>query len=270
MLPRALFYSLLVFAIAVGCCSQPSRTARPTPADRPTIKVMSYNVNYGLEGDLGIIEIIRDNDCDVVFLQETTPGWEVAIKAKLSDVYDHMQFKHWSGAGGLGILSKYRFDKSGLILPPEGGWFPGWRVILKTPLGEIQALNVHLRPQISDSGSVVSGYFTTGGIRLDQIQRYQAQLDPELPILIAGDFNEDTSGDAMEYLASLGLKSANYAFHPEQATWRWKTSGMTFTSDLDHVVHDKKLEPLNAWIVEKGRSDHMPVVAIFELAHLAE
>ena len=70
-----------------------------------------------------------------------------------------------------------------LLLGPTGSG--------KTPLGEIQVLNVHLRPQVSDSGSVVSGYFTTDEIRHDQIHAFIEHLDPDLPTLILGDFNEN-------------------------------------------------------------------------------
>jgi endonuclease/exonuclease/phosphatase (EEP) superfamily protein YafD len=254
----------LVAIVSLSCGSRPARTPRAVSPDRPHLRIMSYNVNYGLAGDPDIIDIIRSSGCDVVFLQETTPAWERSLRAGLGRTYPHMGFKRWSGAGGLAILSKHPFDGSMLIPPPEGGWFPAWRVVLHTPLGEIQALNVHLRPPVSDSGSVVSGYFTTDDIRLEQIKRYHSRLDASLPTLVAGDFNEPSDGHAVEYLAGLGLTSALEEFLPGQATWRWNTSVGTITSQLDHIVYDPGLEPVNAWVLKRGRSDHLPVIAIFE------
>jgi endonuclease/exonuclease/phosphatase (EEP) superfamily protein YafD len=35
---------------------------------------------------------------------------------------------------------------------------------------------------------------------------------------------------------------------------------------LDHIFYSSQLEPLNAWVLEEGRSDHFPVVAIFQSA----
>ncbi len=258
---------MLVFlVVVVGGCAQATRTPRtPSPAV-PHIKVMSYNVNYGLAGDLSIVEVIESAGCDVVFLQETTKDWEQVLKKALGKKYAHIDFRHGRGAGGLGILSKFSFNPGELIDPPEGGWFPAWRVVLDTPLGKIQALNVHLRPQISDSGSVVSGYFTTDTIRERQMERYVEYLDPDLPTLIVGDFNENRSGDAVAHLLQKGYKSALPEFSPYQDTWRWRTSLGTITSQLDHIAYDRKLEPVNVWVVRAGTSDHLPLVGIFELS----
>ncbi len=256
----------LFFLLVLSGCAQATRAPREPSGDVPCIKVMSYNVNYGLAGDASIIGVIETADCAVVFLQETTPDWERALRKALGKKYTHIEFRHGRGAGGLGILSKHRFDPGELIDPPEGGWFPAWRVVLDTPLGKIQALNVHLRPQISDGGSVVSGYFTTDDIRERQIGRYLEHLDPDLPTLIVGDFNENRSGDAVARLLQKGYRSALPEFSPYQATWRWKTSVGTITSQLDHIAYDRKLEPVDVWVLRAGSSDHLPLVGIFELA----
>lgn len=258
---------MLVFlVVVVGGCAQATRTPRNPSPDVPYIKVMSYNVNYGLAGNLSILEAIESAGCDLVFLQETTPDWEHSLREAFGEKYPHIDFRHGRGAGGLGILSKFSFDPGEMIDPPKGGWFPAWRVVLDTPLGKIQALNVHLRPQISDSGSVVSGYFTTDTIRERQMGRFVEYLDPDLPTLIVGDFNENRSGDAVAHLLQKGYKSALPEFSPYQDTWRWKTSLGTITSQLDHIAYDRRLEPVNVWVLRAGSSDHLPLVGIFELS----
>jgi len=257
---------LPVLMLFISGCAQATRTPRnPTP-DVPHIKVMSYNVNYGLAGNASIIHVIKSADCDVVFLQETTPKWEKALRKAFKDQYTHIGFHHCCGAGGLAVLSKFAFDPKELIDPPKGGWFPAWRIVLDTPLGKIQALNVHLRPQVSDSGSVVSGYFTTDTIRERQMERFVKYLDPDLPTLIVGDFNENRSGDAVAHLLQKGYQSALPEFSPYQDTWRWRTSLGTVTSQLDHIAYDRRLQPLNVWVLRAGTSDHLPLVGIFELA----
>ncbi len=267
MLRRSRFWvMLLVCWLGSNSCHRGARTPRAPSEAKGHLKVMSYNVNFGLGGDPGALAIIRENDCHVVFLQETTPGWERAIRRDLGDLYPHMAFRQGPGAGGLAVLSKYPAVESELIDPPPGGWFPAWRIVLETPLGRLQALNVHLRPKISDSGSVVSGYFTTDAIREREIGEYARKLDPGLPTLIVGDFNENRDGDAVEFLARAGMRSALGEFSPYQRTWRWNTSVGQISSELDHMVYDPRLEPLDVWVVERGRSDHLPVVGLFELA----
>ena len=228
-----------------------------------SLRVLTWNVNYGLGGDLQIVEAIRAADADAVFLQETNVEWEGVLRAGLGDLYPTMVFIDRPAAGGMGLLARGTILRQEVLEPPAGGWFPGWRVVLETSVGEVQFLGVHLRPQISDSGSVVSGYFTTGDERLAEIRQHVASLDPDLPTLLVGDFNETESGDALEYLASLGYRSALSVFEPGRDTWRWTTSVGSISFPFDHLVHDARLVPIDVHAVETGRSDHIPVVGVF-------
>lgn len=241
--------------------------ALPTPAG-PTLTVMSYNVNYGLEGDPAGLAAIRAGDADLVVLQETTTGWERAIRAELASQYPHMQFRHCCGAGGLAFLSRHPLREREYVGPIDGGWFPAWRVVVAAPLGDVQVLAVHLHPPVDERGSVVSGYFASREVRRREIEAYAPVLDaePELPALVVGDFNEDEGGAAVRFLAGRGLVTVLPAFQPAADTWRWQTSLGPVTSRLDHVVADPRLVAVEARVLEHGRSDHLPVVATFRRA----
>jgi endonuclease/exonuclease/phosphatase (EEP) superfamily protein YafD len=254
---------LLLFGCAESCSANPTRVSRNLLPGEANLKVLTYNVNFGLGGHPAVIEAIAGSEAGVVFLEETTPEWERAIRNNLSARYPYMEFRSWSGAGGLAILSKYKTTQSELIRPPEQGWFPALRVVIDSPIGLVQALVVHLHPKISDSGSVVSGYFSTGSKRLEEIQTHSSYLDPTLPTLILGDCNEGRGGEALEYLVSLGYQDALTEFQPDQPTWRWKTSVGTLTSQFDHVLYNRRLEPVSLQVMELGPSDHLPVVGVF-------
>jgi len=149
-----------------------------------------------------------------------------------------------------------------LGLRPEGdGWFPGWRLIVTTSFGRVQVLSVHLHPPVSEGGSFVAGYFTTSGVRRAELERFLAHLDPALPTLIVGDFNEK-DGQAVRFLAGRGFRSALPEFKPEASTWQWPTSMMTLRDRLDHIAYDPRLEPLSADVLYQGRSDHFPVISV--------
>jgi endonuclease/exonuclease/phosphatase (EEP) superfamily protein YafD len=248
--------------------SAPRSTEAPSPAvvaERgPTLELVTYNVNYGLAGDPSSLAAIAAPDADVVLLQETNEAWQKAIEAKLRERYPHRRFDHCCLAGGLALLSKHPIVESELLEARD--WFPALRAVIDTPLGKIQLLNVHLRPQMSESGSVVSGYFTTPPIREREIAAYHAELTPGLPTLVAGDFNEGASGRAIVYLGDRGYRSALPDFAGSAATWRWRTSIGTVATQLDHIVHDARLEPLDVRVLARGRSDHLPVVAVFRRA----
>jgi endonuclease/exonuclease/phosphatase (EEP) superfamily protein YafD len=256
---------LALVLLSVACAER--RPPEAPAAGQAHLRVMTYNVNYGIAGDAATMGAIEAGEAAVVLLQETTPAWEAALRARFSETYPHMGFHHCCGAGGLGVLSQHPFEDAGHLPPPEpAGWFPAWRIVVHAPLGDVQILNVHLRPQVSDSGSVVSGIFTTSSIRERQIAGFYPALDPELPTLVVGDFNESAGGSAIGYLADRGLVSALPRFTGPQDTWRWQTSVGTISTQLDHIVHDDRLAPLGVVVIARGRSDHLPVVGDFVLA----
>ncbi len=263
---RLTFATLIALAPCLaGCGATPAPSSLPPDPARPAIRVMTFNVNYGLEGDAATIEAIRRGAADVIVLQETTRGWETALRRSFGDELSEISFVHAGGAGGLALLSRYPIVEEEIIDPPEGGWFPAWRLILETPLGRVQLLAVHLRPPISDGGSVVSGYLSTPSVRADEIAAYERRLDPDLPTIVLGDFNENEDGRAIGRLRARGMRSVHDELI-DTRTWRWQTSVGEITSTLDHVVYDERLRPIAARVIEAGRSDHLPVVADLVLA----
>jgi endonuclease/exonuclease/phosphatase (EEP) superfamily protein YafD len=259
---------LVIVAILAAGCGGPERRARPPTPGRPHLTVMTYNVNFGIAGDPETVEVIRRGGADVVFLQETTEAWEASLRAELGTTYPHMQFRHCCGAGGLAVLSRHPFTELDYWEPPPGGWFPAWRLVVETPLGSIQVLNVHLHPPLDEAGSVVRGYLASKPVRVDEISSYLEGLDGELPTLIVGDFNEDRNGRALAYLRERGLRSALPELDPDADTWQWTTSsGTTFREQLDHVVVDHSLIPIAATVLPGGRSDHRAVLVTIEPAY---
>lgn len=264
MRSRSLLWLLIGVSLGVSCAQAPLEP-RPPKVEGKTLKVMTFNINYGLAGDAETLAAIGSEQADIILLQETTPEWEALIRRHYATQYPHIRFEHCCGAGGLGVLSRYEIEPKDYIQAPQPSWFPAWRLIAKTPLGPVQLLNVHLRPPVSDSGSFVSGYFSTPKVRAGEIKHHAATLSKTMPTIIAGDFNEGADGEAVEALKARGMRSVLGQFKPDQSTWRWQTSVGTLNSQLDHILYDPaQYSPLNAYVVQAGRSDHMPVVAIFE------
>ena len=239
---------LLLLLLAPG-------TAQAQP---PELTVMTYNVNVGRPGDRKTLRVLSRSAAEVVFLQETSPAWERSIRKRLSRRFPYMRFIHRRHAGGLAVLSRAPFDDLGVLDSPTG-WWPAWHLRIHTALGPIQVLNVHLRPPISESGSWITGYFTTAEARGREIRYYVEQLDPDLRTLIVGDFNE-RSGRASELLADRGMRSALMDHAPYTPTWRWRTPFGMLRRMLDHVWHDSDLDAVRAEVLAAGGSDHFPVL----------
>jgi len=252
------FFCAVLSLVGPSCASTPDLT--PLDDDAPTLTVVSYNVNYGLAGDRSVLDAIAMTDADVVLLQETNEGWERAITKRFKQRYPHRRFTHEPAAGGLAILSKNRIvDEERL---PAVTWFPAWRGVVKTPLGPVEFLNVHLRPPFDDDGSVVKGWFTTPAMRADEITAFADALSGEHPVVVVGDMNEG-SGPALSTLRARGLDDALDRV-PGVKTWSWPIGPVAITGRYDHVFVDEDLAIVDAWVLDRGASDHLPVVAVVQ------
>ena len=265
MRPRnrsALGLCLAVLAFLAAGCAHPPPARRPVSPAGPSLRVLTYNVNFGIAGDGSTIAAIRDADADLVLLQETNRSWERALRAALGGAYPQMIFRNRGDAGGLAVLSRLPLIEIEFLPPVPEGWFAAARLVVETSFGRVQALSVHLHPPVSDGGSFVTGHFTTPAIRAAEIRGFLARLSPEYPTLVAGDFNEEEDGGAVKILLDRGMRSALAGYAPGQPTWRWKTVLGTLHRQLDHVFYDARLEAVWAEVRTAGRSDHLPVSAV--------
>jgi endonuclease/exonuclease/phosphatase (EEP) superfamily protein YafD len=251
--------STIALVLLAACESAMAPPARAPQEGEPALKVMTFNVNFGVAEAKANVDAIASADADIVLLQETTDEAEAVLRRELGDRYPHTKFRACCRAGGLGILSRHPIVADDYLASPIG-WFPAWRFVVDTPLGEVQLLDVHLRPPVSDSGSWVKGYFTTGKLRLEEITAYHAALRDDLPTILAGDFNEDEDGDALAWLAARKFTSVLPRFDEDATTWSWPLPLTSVHARLDHVVLGPDLVATSAGVMDAGVSDHKPVV----------
>lgn len=252
LLPACLLLASTAFASSWSSGSPTVETVEPE------LWVKTYNLNYGLVGDPSTTQAIGAGEPDVVLLQETTPGWEAAIRRAYAASYPHLAFIEGQGAGGQGLLSRYPVLHQE-ALPSPIGWFPGWLLVLDTPSGPLQVLSLHLEPPYAERGGFLVGAFTTDDDRLEELDVYLSFLDPELPTLVLGDFNEQR-GPSLSLLEDQGFADA---LPSGVDTWRWPLAGLELNAALDHVFHSPELIPVLVEVQDLGRSDHLPVLVGF-------
>lgn len=228
--------------------------------------LMTYNVNYANPEPDRSIDAIAAADADVVLLQEITDAWRARLVKRLARQYPHQVF-HPARAGGLAVLSKREIRSDELFSPPAGGFFPAERLVVATPIGDVQILHVHLRPNI-DGGDWIRGWQTTPPVRRREIESYFPKLSPGTPTIVAGDFNELPSGLAIAFLADHGFARVATT---GPATWHHvldvagaKISALSL--DIDHVVIDRSLSSSDARVLDTGASDHRPVLVRLQRA----
>jgi endonuclease/exonuclease/phosphatase family metal-dependent hydrolase len=132
--------------------------------------------------------------------------------------------------------------------------------VFDTPLGVMQALNVHLMPPVSQREGYLRSYVRRQAIRIREIETYIGTLATDMPSVIAGDFNENQHGGALALLFERGWRSAVPELLGAVPTWRWNTAHGPLAWQLDHVVFDARFEALEARVIDGGPSDHLPVV----------
>jgi endonuclease/exonuclease/phosphatase (EEP) superfamily protein YafD len=213
--------------------------------------------------------VLRDNPVEVVMLQETTREWEPSLRKTLGARYPYAHFVHssrWT-AGGSAIFSRFPLEDVE-ELPSPIGWFSAMRAVVDAPDGAVELVNVHLRPAVSDSGSWVEGYLTTGPSRQKEMESYFERFDPKLPTIVAGDFNEDDTGHALRMLSREGFANAMTETGSDASTWRWTAYGLPLRLRLDHVAYDDDGFVIEeARVLDGGRSDHLAVVATLRRRH---
>ena len=254
---------LIMIVLTAGCTTLPQPEFSP---NQPCLKIVTYNVNWGFVEPQNVVDFISKADADVICFQETHRHWEAILKTQLKYRYPNYVFKEWSGAGGIAIMSKYKLDNVRL-LPPTEGWFPALLADVQTPIGLIQFLNVHLRPPLSDRGSVsASAYLNSPDIHLKELKGFLANTDTSKPLAITGDFNEHENKKAIQWLLEQGFTDALSTYDSYSKTWRWNTSfGVTLNNRYDHIVISKHLQCTGARVTQVKASDHMPVLAVIVL-----
>jgi endonuclease/exonuclease/phosphatase (EEP) superfamily protein YafD len=226
--------------------------------------VLTFNVHRDRSDDERTIAAIGAAGADIVCLQETTADWMRVIEERYHHQYAYMLFAPKENAGGLAVLSHFPLVDRG-VMPVPGDWHPAWHVLVHTPGGPVQLLNVHLRSMFEGDGLFVTNYAATGNDHVYEMSLFMEGALADVPMIIAGDFNESPDGKAVRWLEARGFQNALSMFKPEQSTWQGGSVAKSLTMTIDHVMFDGALEPLDAWVGPKSGSDHRPVVAWLEL-----
>ncbi len=252
-------WRVALIAAALACDGSP---------DAARFTVATYNVHADMAGDHATLLALRSLHADMVFLQEATSGWELAVRRELADVYPYVVFRPCDDRfGGLAVLSRAPFD-NGMVLRAGEGPFPAWLISVDTVIGRLQILNLHLFPPVRwRERGWGRAYVDSQDVHLREVQGFLPALDPRARTLIVGDLNEAAGGKAVSWLRDRGFVSAG---DPATPTWRWHTELGAISWQLDHILYRGPLSLVASRVVQAGSSDHWPVIATFARRDTAE
>ncbi len=262
---------LLVFPLMGLVVSLP----RFGDGDRPSVRVLSFNVNSCYSGVDRIAEAIVREDADIVLVQELFMNAD-KLAIALSERYPHVEFSTQ-------FLLASRHHAHTTVLPPKIPYGDELRSprflkhVISTPLGELHVYNVHpisprsglyamrgsgLRAELR-SGRLLSGtnsdaFDYDNELRRRQIEAAVKSADSDgAPSILAGDLNlPGLSRYLAAYLSDYddGFQSVGFGFgytFPDR--WPWLR--------LDRVYVSPDLEFRGFRSSCAGLSDHRCVIA---------
>jgi endonuclease/exonuclease/phosphatase (EEP) superfamily protein YafD len=232
-------------------CDTPGPRARPTPAE---LTLATFNVYFPAADDAETVAAVGETQADVILLQEISPRWQSVLEQHYAGAYPYRLFAPGAGAGGLGVLSRFPLRDRGVLRPRLK--HPAWLVAVSTPVGELNLLNVHLRASARPGQDPVSGLFGLSSDHALEMRGFMDACGVE-PDVVAGDFNE-ADGGAVAWLEQRGFVDALRRHHAGEPTWR--TLGGLLADTLDHVLSNRTLVAVDAWVLRRGSSDHWPLI----------
>jgi endonuclease/exonuclease/phosphatase (EEP) superfamily protein YafD len=222
-------------------------------ADGSSFKVMSYNVwrkNSNIEA---IAKLIREEQPDVLLLQELRPARVQPLVNALEDLYPGAELNlAYESESRQAIISHYPLSRV-TIMPEKGRALKGQ---LETPGGPITVINVHL-------------IFPGWQRRYNQMSHLLVEdiLPADNPIILGGDFN--TTDQTQTYqLINQHLRNAHweagwsfgFSFPSPELRFRYKISYPSLVR-IDHIFYSDHFFAHRAGtLTESGGSDHLPVV----------
>jgi endonuclease/exonuclease/phosphatase family metal-dependent hydrolase len=255
---------LLLVLLLCGCATG-KRPAAPV-----TLRVMTYNIHHGegLDGKvdlLRIAQLIQEQGADIVGLQEVDKGVErtqrrdfpaeLAALTGMTCVFSN-NYYHQGGEYGNAVLTKFpvmRWTNRHYKMLRPGEQRGILQLVLDVRGREVVFMNTHIdyRPDDSERWS-----------NTEEIESLARQYAGK-PIIMVGDFNDIPESRVCRRIAA--TFDDTWALIGQGEGWTIPAAAPRKRIDYLWISKDKSLLPRKAWVPQSDASDHLPVVAEFQL-----
>lgn len=260
-----LLVPIIIFITLFGELFLPSFST-PEADDEPSITVMSFNVLYSNKAYEGIVGSVHNASPDLVGFQElTSTGKEALIKA-LEPEYPYHTLTILDDKLSVGLFSRYPLEMvERFSLPPRD---LALHAVVTIKDQWVHVFVVHLTANlffehsISEFMPLVVERF---GLRTAEIARLREEITTfNEPVLLMCDCNLTETSEAHHQLDEFlddSFREAGWGFghtlHPPGIPMPIQR--------IDYVWHSNDFVALEAFVGQKGNSDHWPVVAQLKL-----
>jgi len=236
----------------------PNQQVTAAPDDF-SFTVMSFNL-HAIDDITGIVEIVRQQEPDILLIQEYSPALVDESFHGFDDLYPELYVDITPLEYAQAIFSRFALEQAQVSY--EQGRVE--KVIVETPAGPVAVWNVHPIPPFYISSTQFDAQF-------DALAGAIAQT--EGPLIVAGDFNATDQSDAYHavdrYLANAFYESGwgfgfTFPAHPYTLTSLQLETGPLWR--IDHIFHSPDLIATSArTLPAAGGTDHLPIIATISI-----
>lgn len=268
---------LLVFIWLWGFQFSPARwkPVGQAQAQGPSLTVMTYNVLAWHEQTEPILDTIRTEGADVVFIQELNHRLARALGRELADSYPYQILQPVDNPSGIGVISKYPLFPVDQQLPHR--WIGGPQLLTMDWNGHtVWLVNFHMLPTTRlASSQAIAHQFRQ---REEQARLLAGYARQHGPMILGGDANSGPLGEAYHiftgelndawHQAGFGLghtfpgSDIPGSSRPRIGDW----AVPQWLSRIDYIFYSTHWEIISARLARvDGVSDHRGVVATLQL-----
>lgn len=239
--------ALLVTAIFNASFVLPWYFGDAARAPGTQIKLMHANVYHSNKGYQRFIDLVREEDPDMIFVQEFTAEW-VNNTASLSQDYPHAYFESRRGRSGVAMYSKLPLESVGHIDSPPLNYAT---IITKASVDGVPLTLITTHPTIP----IGRESYAARNLQLQSVAEIVSQTAGNVVLL--GDFNASLWCAHYRKLESTsGLTSARKGFGILPS---WPVYLPFAMIPIDHVLVSDGISVIDLRTGKRIGSDHLPL-----------
>ncbi|MBI3839179.1 MAG: endonuclease/exonuclease/phosphatase family protein [Planctomycetia bacterium] len=238
----------------------------PNARGRPTLRVLTCNVEKDVFDPHALATLIEREQPDVVALQEVSsatkfiwpPGWHIVNRDEFI------------------VASRWPVAERERLVRPHRNDFSAVRFTVELPDREVQLFNVHLqspRPGLEAVLNRNTGLTVAGAGRLKAVLHVRAVESWEAsqwiagfpgPTIVMGDFNMPLESTIYRRCWSWLADAFSTAGWGVGFTKISEKRGWSYGARIDHVLFSQPWRSLRCWVGSAIGSDHLPLLAEFQ------